>query len=228
MGVAPGLQAQMVHILNTSLANSTWVGIRAIKNSIDNMALKYSLELTMPWGRDQVVNYILALTMEKLAPSTIKTYVSRIASLHRCLGSAPRWESEDIRLLMKGVANLPRSPDSSKSRLAITPAVLRTLCEKLRSSSMPDTMKKMMWAAACLLYAGSLRSCELLSPSKYSFDPTTTMRRCDLEVVKEMVGMNKIRYIRLSVKNPKEFRQAGTVTVEILPARGCFSAQLSQ
>ena len=222
MGVAPGLQAQMVYILNTSLANSTWTGIRAIKNSIDSLAQKYSLELSMPWGRDKVVNYILACTMEKLAPSTIKTYVSRIASLHRCLGSAPRWEGEDIRLLMRGVANLPRSPDSPKRRLAITPAVLRTLWEKLTGSSMPDTVKKMMWAAACLLYAGSVRSCELLSPSKYSFDPTTTMRRCDLQVVREMVGMNRVKYLKLSVKNPKEFRQAGTVVVEILPCKGMF------
>ena len=222
LGIAPSLQAQLVNVLNTSLADSTWTGIRLIKTSIDNMAAKYSLNLSLPLGRTEVINYILSLSMEKLAHSTIKTYVSRVASLHRCLGSEPGWVSEDIRLLMKGVANLPRNPALARQRLAVTPAVLRTLYEKLMASSIPDITKKMLWAACTLLYAGALRSCEVLSPTKYSFDPTTTLRRCDLEVVRELVGMNRVKYLRLSIKNPKEHKRAGVVTVEILPAPRMF------
>ena len=222
MGIAPALQSQMVAVLNTSLATSTWGGMRMIQTSINKMSQKYDLDLTLPWGRNKVVNYILALSMEKLAPSTIRTYVSRAASFHRCSGSAPEWVGEDIRLLMRGVANLPRNPKSPNQRLAVTPAVLKTLYQKLEGSSISDLVRKMLWAACCLLYAGSLRSCELLSPSKCSFDPTTTLRRCDLEVVKEMVGMKKVKYLRLSIKNPKEYRRAGTVTVEILPCDGQF------
>ena len=222
VGIAPALQPQFVEIINSSLASSTWNGIKMIKTSIAKMEEKYDLTLTLPWGRNEVVNYILALAMEKLAYSSIRTYVSRVASLHRNLDMTPGWQGQDIRLLMRGVANLPRSPNSPKLRLAVTPAILRKLNSKLMGSSAPELVKKMVWAACCLLYVGSLRSCELLSPSKHSFDPTTTLRRCDVELVRELVNGKKVKYIKLSVKNPKEYRRAGTVTVEILPCQGMF------
>lgn len=222
LGIAPALQPQLVAVLNTSLANSTWKGIKNIKLSIERMESKYALNLPLPWGRSEVVNYILALSMEKLAPSTIRVYVSRVASLHKNMGMCPGWQGDDIRMLMRGVANLPKNSDPAKQRLAVTPAVLRVLHSRLSSSPAPDLTKKMVWAACCLLYVGSLRSCELLSPSRYSFDPTSTLRRCDVELAKDLVNGRRIKYLRLSVKNPKEFRQAGTVTVEILPCPGMF------
>ena len=188
LGIAPALQPQLVAVLNTSLANSTWKGIKNIKLSIERMESKYALNLPLPWGRSEVVNYILALSMEKLAPSTIKVYVARVAGLHKNMGMCPGWQGDDIRMLMRGVANLPKNSDPAKQRLAVTPAVLRVLHSRLSSSPAPDLTKKMVWAACCLLYVGSLRSCELLSPSRYSFDPTSTLRRCDVELAKDLVN----------------------------------------
>ena len=62
--VAPALQCQLIQVLNQSLADSTWEGIRYVENSVRKMADKFQLDLTFPWGRGKVINYILSLTME--------------------------------------------------------------------------------------------------------------------------------------------------------------------
>ena len=134
----------------------------------------------------------------------------------------PGWGGEDLKLLMRGVANLPKNSSPHRQRLAITPAVLRLFYDKLMGSSLPELQKKMIWAACTLLYVASLRSCELLSPSKFSYDPTSTLRRCDLKVEKELVNGKRVKYLRLWIKNPKEFRSAGTVQVEVLPCDNLF------
>ena len=43
LGIAPALQPQLVAVLNTSLANSTWKGLKNIKLSIARMGRKYAV-----------------------------------------------------------------------------------------------------------------------------------------------------------------------------------------
>ena len=219
-GVAEHLQPQMVRLMNMGLASSTWDGVRIIQNSISKMERKYDLDLKLPWTRTHAVNYVLALTMEQLAPGTVRTYISRVRSLHHSKGMTPGWEEDDIRLLMKGVCNLPRK--NTPKKLAVTPALLRILKEKIMSSQWPEMRKHMVWAACCLLYNGALRAGEVLSPSASRFDASSTLRRRDLTLVKENVAGKSVTYIRMLIRNPKEFRSVGEVTVEILPAPGTF------
>lgn len=175
------------------------------------MSKKYDLDLTMPWSRSKAINYVLALTMEGLMSSTVKTYLSRVRTLHKARGLSPGWETDDLKFLMKGVCNLPRR-DTPK-RLAITPSLLQELCSKIRNSNMSALDKGAVWAACALLYCGALRSCEVLSPSASSFDPSTTLRRKDIRLVTEQVSGKTVTYLKMIVKNPKEFRAVGSVEV---------------
>ena len=222
VGVAEPLKSQMSHLLNCAWASGTWDGVRKIKNSIKRISEKYEVDLSLPWSRGQIVSYIVGLSLEGLAPSTIKTYVSRSNSYHESQGITPNWSQGDIRLLMRGINNTVTEDQVPAQRLAITPSLLRILKSKLFESSLPLGEKRMIWLSATLLFVGSLRSAEVLSTSTYTYDPTSTLRVKDILLLTDKVAGKKVQYLKLKIRNPKEHKGAGVVTVEILPAPSQF------
>lgn len=212
----------MSHLMNCAWASGTWDGVRKIESTIRRISEKYEVNLALPWSRSHIVNFIVGLSLEGLAPSTIRTYVSRSNSWHEAQGVTPNWSQSDIRLVMRGIHNLTSEDRVPTQRLAITPALLRVLKSKLFESSLPLGEKRMIWLACTLLYAGSLRSAEVLSTSTYTYDPTSTLRVKDIARKTDKVKGRTVHYLKLKIRNPKEHKGAGEVSVEILPAPAQF------
>ena len=222
LGVAEPLKPQMTHLLNCAWASGTWDGVRKIESVIRRISGKFEVDLSLPWSRSKAVNFIVGLSLEGLAPSTIRTYISRSNSWHEAQGMTPNWSQGDIRLVMRGIHNLVSEDRVPTQRLAITPSLLRILKSKLFESSLPLGEKRMIWLTSTLLYAGSLRSAEVLSTSTYSYDETSTLRVKDIARMSDKVAGKIVHYLKLKIRNPKEHKGAGVVTVEILPAPAQF------
>ena len=222
LGVAEPLKNQMSHLMNCAWASGTWDEVRKIGNTIRKISDKYEVNLSLPWSRSSIVNFVVGLSLEGLAPATIRTYVSRSNSWHEAQGVTPLWCQSDIRLIMRGIQNRPSEARAETKRLAITPALLRVLKSKLFESSLPLGEKRMIWLTCTLLYVGSLRSVEVLSTSTYNYDPTSTLRVKDVAKKTDIVKGNTVHYLKLKLRNPKEYKGAGEVSVEILPAPAQF------
>lgn len=46
-------------------------------------------------------------------------------------------------------------------------------------------------------------------------------------MVTEVVGGQRVTYLKLTIRNPKEFKAVGSVTVEVLPAKGKIESRSS-
>ena len=46
-------------------------------------------------------------------------------------------------------------------------------------------------------------------------------------MVTEVVGGQRVTYLKLTIRNPKEFKAVGSVTVEVLPAKGNIKTKIS-
>ena len=49
----------------------------------------------------------------------------------------------------------------------------------------------------------------------------------DVQMVTEVVGGQRVTYLKLTIRNPKEFKAVGSVTVEVLPAKGKIESRSS-
>lgn len=123
---------------------------------------------------------------ERLAPQTIKTYLSAIRYMQITLGLPEPKEFSSLprlRLVQTGIrrTHAQRVPAPAKVRLPITPAILYRIRDLWSSRAKdPDTI--MLWAAASLCFFGFFRSGEITVPSVKAFDPKVHLSWGDVAV----------------------------------------------
>ena len=77
---------------------------------------------------------------------------------------------------MTAVINRAKNRDlSDKPRLAVTPALMTELKDRLKEDRMPVYDKRLFWCVACLTFWGSLRVHEILTVKTNEFTPDRTM-----------------------------------------------------
>jgi hypothetical protein len=76
--------------------------------------------------------------------------------------------------------------------------------------------KRMLWAAAAIMFFGALRGNELLCRSVGQFDPAYTLCSQDIQVQGERAGG---RRLQIRVKAPKEKKNGGDTVVDIFQAK---------
>ena len=128
-----------------------------------------------PTSENTLSYFVAFLFKEGLAPSSVKSYLSAVRHTQIALGLGDPHLSTMPRLeyFTKGLRRL--SSGQSRSRLPITPAILRCLRASWeKAESYFDGV--MLWAAACMCFFGFLRSGEIVVPSDLAFNVTS--QRC--------------------------------------------------
>ena len=91
-----------------------------------------------------------------------------------------------INLILKGREhweNVKSTLSSKPKRVPVTIKVLKFLKRAISESGWSDEKKLRLWLICCLLWNGSLKVHKLLSKTKHTFDPLTTVCTEDLELV---------------------------------------------
>ena len=168
-GVSSEFISLAMSLLAATRSRSSWKQTSTTLNKINEMTTKFGLDLSLPWDKSKRLNFGLALLKDGLRSSSIRNYLSQANTIHRLLGEECPGDDALLKAVLKGSEN---TEECSKKTLAITPVVLNKLRDHLKQcSSMHRTDRRMIWAACCTMFHGSLRVNEALCGGRHSVTP---------------------------------------------------------
>ena len=203
--IPEALLGRFSELLSASLATNTWKSLDSVTRSVESIAQEFALDLSMPWNSSKLLSFVLGGSVRGWRASTLRSYVSRVSSLHQLLGLDQVPISPWARRMLVGLEN---SEATKPNKLAVTPFYMRMIREQLVKANWTRQRKRIFWATCCLLFSGSLRSAELLPGLATSWTPETTLMGRDVVLRKEKINGAWVSYLQLSVKVPKESKNS--------------------
>ena len=146
---------------------------------------KQSLGCTHNWPLDIGVLRAytsFALLAENLSSTSVSNYLSAIRYLHLIKGiPAPQiLQDEMIKMIIRGAKNVkPVNSRTNKRRIVSLP-LLQALKDKITTLSWSDYMKTTIRALFSVAFFASARMGKLVSPSRTSYDQSSTLRIRDV------------------------------------------------
>ena len=201
------------HLLQQALAPTT-------RSSYDAAQRRYLLFCTnintspLPVNETLLCRYVASLANEKLRFQTIKWYLSTIRYLQIMSGFGdPDMTSMPVLdYLLKGVKReqAKHNPESTRSRLPITPEIIRSLRSELYKE--PTKWNNiMLWAACCTCFFGFLRSGEITVPSQKEYDSSAHLSNGD--VTFDSQHTPSMAQINIKASKTDPFRKGVTICV---------------
>jgi len=168
----------------------------------------------LPLSHDSLVRFVLWLACDrKVSHATANVYLSGIKQLHVQHGvTCPDIRSDTINMLLQGLRNSEFTVPQATKRQPATADTLRALKNALTAQARPLPEKRLIWAAASLLFFGAFRASELLCRSDNTFDPLFCLCTDDIKAERTPDGGEKLR---VCIKMPKEERLSPTTTVDV-------------
>jgi hypothetical protein len=136
-------------LIAASLAKSTWATHSSALNCFEKFMLNKKRDVSWPISLNDPCQFVTwALNEGKLKPSTIKTYLASLNTVHK-LKNIPSMCNEYIVLaLVKGAENLALyNPSSEGSRKVMTLPLLKVLGHQIANSNWSPDSKATVWTA---------------------------------------------------------------------------------
>ena len=114
LGEARGLRENMGRLLYASLASGTWYKYKSGWNTFDKYESWLGKKLQWPLEKDVLRGFaVYCITIKKLKPTSVKTYLSSLACLHKLKGFTD-YELKDclVDAILKGagISSCPLPP----------------------------------------------------------------------------------------------------------------------
>ena len=212
------VNSDMFSLISASLSLSSWKRIVCAHRSLSEFAAFDSAILSWPISPNLLHRYIdWAFRVKKLKSSTISSYISAFKSIHNLkhLDSSV-FSSSFVKSLIRGAENLEiYSQLARSSRRVFTLQALKILGHNLASSGWPKDWIKVVWAASCCAFFGSLRLGEILPCSESKFLKQEVLLWRD-------VFFSGKGHIILHIKCSKSRTKGGeSVDIFSFPGHGC-------
>ena len=68
----------MVAALESTYAEKSWLQFKTVTKKIRELELKYGLDLSLPWGLPEKMNFIMSCSDQDLKADSIKVYFSKV------------------------------------------------------------------------------------------------------------------------------------------------------
>ena len=198
--ILPRLRGTASRCLAASLSAASWLQIESVARKMKATAGSLGLSHEIPLSPDTLINLVIEWIRTGLKAATIRTYVGRISTLHQLEGH----KMERDPLLERLLQGWENSEPEACGRLAVTPPVLRVISERVAEANWHQTRKARFWCTATLLFAGALRSAEVLPDKIRSFRRDSTLMPEDLLVTSDQMDGKTIEFVRVRIKAPKE------------------------
>ena len=193
------LDSAVQALFSAGLAASTQAVYRSGSRRFLQFCATYQIDRPFPVTERTLSGFVAYLHGAGLAPGTVKGYLAavRYSQIGLGLGDPRIGEMPQLEYVVKGLKRLHK-PVASRTRLPITPAILRRL--KAVWASWPDQQDAaMLWAAACMCFFGFLRAGEVVIPSDSGFDSATHLAQGDVRVDSVVTP----RYLEVTIKASK-------------------------
>ena len=160
-----------------------------------------------PAPRQHIIAFIANLSIVGKAPSTIGTYVSSIAYVHKINGWTDPCDNFIIKKLIEGSKRQGKRADT---RRPISLSILRNLSQILQGICHSTFETYLFRAAFLLAFFGFMRVGEITAPSKYSFSPHTLT----LDNIK--LGHDTQEFLEVTIKSSKTDQHGESVTLHFI------------
>ena len=210
--VKPDFRHNLIASLESTFSAKSWKQFSSVVKKTKALEVSFDLNLAFPWDLSQALNFILACHEQKLKPSTIQVYISKVKSLHQML-SQPWHDSHWLKLLLRGITN-SKNP-RTVTRRAMTVDLLRNFKEKLISSTLSLKKKRLVWLASTLLFNGCLRGAEVFCPTESTFSLSETLLSADVVLSKTFINGKFYRILSVTLKNTKESKGPSSCVIEL-------------
>ena len=211
LGCDPGLELHARELLTRSLSTNTWRMSQTVWNRLSRMEREHNIDLSPPWTKFTTMNFVTACSLDGLKFASVQSYLSTVRRQHRMQGLQFNGDSWEVKMLLNGLKHTGQVQDR---RVAITPKLLLTLKHRIKRSSLSTYNKLLLWSISTIMFWGSLRVGEVLSPGSKNFSDTTlTWKRMSWS---DEDAAPELSWLKLSLLSPKEKRAYEFVDIEIL------------
>ena len=170
------LDEELHFYAHRGLAESTHRTYRAGVNKYISFCFAFHVNDPFPVSEATLCYFVVSMALQGLAPATVKTYLAAVRHAQVIRGfpdlrdgsSLPR-----LQLVQSGIRReRARQGPPPRTRLPITPPILRRIKSTLMAARPQARDDTMLWAAATVCFFGFFRAGEITVPSASAYDST--------------------------------------------------------
>ena len=144
------LRPLLAELSNHSLAKSTWSSYRTSVKKLEEFSEETATPIGLPISDDTAIAFVAWLLSKGITASTVDTYLSGVRQWHLVSGTTPPLlRTPLISTVLKGKKNLDnieKLTGRAKTRIPITPNLLKHMKSKLKKGDAPAHDRKLLWA----------------------------------------------------------------------------------
>ncbi len=169
-------------LLEASLASSTWNKHNSAMNSVEKFESYKGHKLEFPYNTPALCEYVSwALTDAKLKPSTVKSYLASIKTIHKLKNLDCDTSTYLVKAMITGAENLALYENIVKgARKVMTLQLLKILVHAIAKASWSENSKLVLWTACVTAFFGSFRFGEILAGKRNEYNPMETLIWSDI------------------------------------------------
>lgn len=178
------MDSAVQHYYSAALAASTQKTYKAAERRYLDFCTKFSIT-PLPTSESVLCYFTACLGQQGISHNTIKTYLSGIRQIQISHGfSDPKMDHMPrLRQILKGVkVEAGKAGKPARSRLPITPSILRKMKAVWFRRGIDDYNSVMLWAASVTTFFSFCRSGEVTVPKEDSYDAGSHLSYSDIAV----------------------------------------------
>ena len=211
------LRSTLSQAANFSLSKSTWSTYKTSLNRLKDCETETKVTMTLPLDEKKILTFIGYLLKKGLAASTIESYLSGLRQAQIAAGMGDmNLRTPLIKQIIRGRKNQSLTEGSNtKTRLPITPAILKVMKDYIKKSELRTERKLLIWCIACTGFNGGFRIHEILPQNKKTFDPFKTLLQEDASLEHVNVNGKKVGTLQIRLKTEKTNRSKKHTIVDL-------------
>jgi hypothetical protein len=181
--VGSGLSEPARDFIRASITSGSWKKHSCAMNCFKQYETSATGTINWPLSGNDVCGFAAwALSTKGLKPSSVRSYLSSLATVHELKGySNHQCFNPIVKRVLKGAENLSFYKSmSDKSRKVMTLPLLKLLGHEISRTDWSANSKQVFWSACVTAFFGSFRFGELLAPSEWSYNKNETLLWSDI------------------------------------------------
>ena len=222
LDIPQNLRSTLAFNLNHTIAQDTWSAYRTGIKKLEQFSTATNSPLSLPLTKELTLAFSAWILDTGVSAATLETYLSSLRMLHLIHGKEPPKERPQLlSAALKGKKNrdnFAKRDLSTRSRLPMTPSLLKLMKLELRSSNRCLEDKRMIWTAAVVAFSGGLRGGEFLCRQAKFFDPDTALRERDMKLDNIVIDNQNVNILKLKLRSEKQNRSNAATICDIYPS----------